>query len=448
MKMLHTFKRVSWLGLALLIGSWSQLNFAQNACTYISGSKSCIDATPCKTVPSGETACLKGVALPAGAISVPQTCWQYQHHYSCSSQTQQMNTCGEYEKNPNCTIKSSTCNGHTDFGGKPCNSWDVTYQCKTKDGTSSEVTNCGGQLFCADGKCFDTGYTPDADFAKTATIMEGIRQAGTYFDPNTMKIFNGTASECRKTLGDLGNCCNSNPNSGMSNGNMAAVAGTVIRVGGEAVRTGSAYVYDALFLGDSGSNFMAQGAQSMFGTGNPFGEASFSSSFNFYGASFSMGASGFEFVSFDPYSFAAQVALKVVIQMLSCEQAEKVLAMKRGNNLCEYMGSWCSQKIPVVGTCIQRKEKYCCYNSKLAKMINVQGRAQVGKGWGGAPENPDCSGFTATELEKLDFSKMDLSEFYADLVKNVPDVSGRQTKNTAIVQKRINNYYQSGQQGK
>jgi conjugal transfer mating pair stabilization protein TraN len=58
-------------------------------------------------------------------------------------------------------------------------------------------------------------------------------------------------------------------------------------------------------------------------------------------------------------------------------------------------------------------------------MINEQGRAQIGKGWGDA-QNPDCSGFTVAQLQSLNFAAMDLSEFYASIVPTLPDVSAIQ----------------------
>ena len=57
----------------------------------------------------------------------------------------------------------------------------------------------------------------------------------------------------------------------------------------------------------------------------------------------------------------------------------------------------------------------------LARIVNEQGRAQVGKGWGNA-KTPDCSGFAVAQLKSLDFAAMDLSEFYASLVPTIPNV--------------------------
>jgi conjugal transfer mating pair stabilization protein TraN len=56
----------------------------------------------------------------------------------------------------------------------------------------------------------------------------------------------------------------------------------------------------------------------------------------------------------------------------------------------------------------------------LARLINAQGRAQLGRGWGTA-EQPDCSGFSVAELQALDFARMDLSEFYAEIAPSLPN---------------------------
>jgi conjugal transfer mating pair stabilization protein TraN len=61
----------------------------------------------------------------------------------------------------------------------------------------------------------------------------------------------------------------------------------------------------------------------------------------------------------------------------------------------------------------------------LARIVNEQGRLQVGKGWGTA-QSADCSGFTVAQLQSLDFAAMDLSAFYASLVPVLPDVGALQ----------------------
>ena len=74
---------------------------------------------------------------------------------------------------------------------------------------------------------------------------------------------------------------------------------------------------------------------------------------------------------------------------------------------------------------METTESYCCYNSKLAKIINEQGKPQIGKGWGD-PESPSCGGFTVDEFQRVDFSRLDLSEFTADIMASavLPNADG------------------------
>ncbi|MNY81955.1 conjugal transfer mating pair stabilization protein TraN [compost metagenome] len=46
-------------------------------------------------------------------------------------------------------------------------------------------------------------------------------------------------------------------------------------------------------------------------------------------------------------------------------------------------------------------------------------------GWG-APQNPSCGGFSVAQLQALDFSRFDLSEFYASIVPAQPNVGAFQ----------------------
>jgi len=68
----------------------------------------------------------------------------------------------------------------------------------------------------------------------------------------------------------------------------------------------------------------------------------------------------------------------------------------------------------------------------LSRIINEQGRSQVGRGWGDA-KNPQCGGFTIAELQSLRFDVMDFSEFYASIVPVMPNVTGIQGNNTTRV---------------
>lgn len=108
------------------------------------------------------------------------------------------------------------------------------------------------------------------------------------------------------------------------------------------------------------------------------------------------------------------------IKLFGCGNEEELLADKRDNGLCHYIGSYCSQKVwtPFGKICLTKKESYCCFKSKIARLIQVQGKAQLGISFG-TPENPNCRSLTLEELQKIDFSKIDFSELQIDIQKRM-----------------------------
>jgi len=103
-----------------------------------------------------------------------------------------------------------------------------------------------------------------------------------------------------------------------------------------------------------------------------------------------------------------------------CSFEEEQLAQLRNAARTHYVGAYCENR-SFLGICTKRTQTYCTFNSKLARIIAEQGRIQLGRGWGSA-EQPDCSGFTPEEIRQLDFSAMDLSEFYTDVVESMPTI--------------------------
>jgi len=98
-----------------------------------------------------------------------------------------------------------------------------------------------------------------------------------------------------------------------------------------------------------------------------------------------------------------------------CKANEKLLSNKRKAGLCHYVGTYCDKKI--LGKCVKKKSSYCCFGSKLLKAFHEQGRPQIGLGWG-EPKSPLCRGFTINEIQRIDFSKIDFSEVFEDLMKS------------------------------
>lgn len=101
------------------------------------------------------------------------------------------------------------------------------------------------------------------------------------------------------------------------------------------------------------------------------------------------------------------------VGLASCSSDEKALGKAKEKRLTVYVGEYCSKK--VLGVCLEKKRGYCEFDSKLAQIVQQQGRSwQLGIGFGSG-KSPDCRGITPEELQKIDFSKVDFSAFYDDL---------------------------------
>lgn len=87
-----------------------------------------------------------------------------------------------------------------------------------------------------------------------------------------------------------------------------------------------------------------------------------------------------------------------------CSADEQCLAKKRQEGLCHFLGSYRDKSL------LKREfQSSCCFPSKLARIVQEEGRKQLGIGWGTA-KDPICRGFSLEELSKIDFSRIDFSD--------------------------------------
>lgn len=121
-----------------------------------------------------------------------------------------------------------------------------------------------------------------------------------------------------------------------------------------------------------------------------------------------------------PATIAIAVAVYVVTELLTnkCTQVDYETSALKGSKYCHAVGTYCQKKWKFFG-CVQKADAYCCYNSKLARIINEQGRPQLpARASWGDPKSPDCRGFTPDEFGAIDFSRIDLSEYVEDIARN------------------------------
>jgi len=351
---------------------------------------------------------------------VTRVCWSYERTMTCTSGAP-IDECAALVTS-GCTPTSSTCK-QMDVGSGLCEIAQDTYTCPIAAQTTTSVSNCPANVYCLGTNCFNTSYTNDADFARSMSLMEAGREAGVYLDTSKMQVFKGEGNRCRDRL--LKNCCSSDSaGAGMTNQSLFG--------------TGSSLVYDVL-MNSQNREFLYQGMQALLLGGG------FSGSFTTYGITVAVNGTALPassailysgqnlVIAFDPWSLVIAVVIYIIMSMSSCNEAEGKLAMKEGAGLCHTVGTWCSSCFRLFGkcvSCLEHSTGKCCFNSKLARIINEQGRVQVGKGWGSG-ESPDCSGFTIAQLQSLDFAAMDLTEFYASIVPTLPNASAIQGSNAA-----------------
>lgn len=116
----------------------------------------------------------------------------------------------------------------------------------------------------------------------------------------------------------------------------------------------------------------------------------------------------------------------------ACPQSTKELRARRDDaGACHYVGI---HKKKVLGVTLKKRKVYCCFNSRMARVVHEQTRGQLiekglwptarNGGWG-RPKNPRCGGMTAEQFQEIDFGAVDFSEIYADLVDaaETPDLT-------------------------
>ena len=298
--------------------------------------------------------CIEGAETRLiSGVPIFKECWAYRATYLCLDQSSH-NSCTALQTQ-GCTQSSSVCTEKTPTG--ECLQYEQTYQCPTTAAREVEQTICT-DTYCSDGQCANQDNETDGDFSKSVAMMEAAREGGVYgIQANqTLNIFAGGSNKCTLKVafgGTIKSCCEEE-SGGENFTNRASSANGM----GE-----SYYTYDTLDDSDS-------------------------------------------------EKLQAYLEASLTGGWLSCSDKEKALGLKRGQSLCEYVDEECSERVSVgfASTCVEKTRTYCCFKSKLAKAINTQGKAQLGQ------SRSDCRGFTMEELDRIDFSKINLDEFIDSIV--------------------------------
>lgn len=109
-------------------------------------------------------------------------------------------------------------------------------------------------------------------------------------------------------------------------------------------------------------------------------------------------------------AFAAyQIAMLILAIVFECEEQEFELAAHRELRAVYYIGRYCSIDTPF--TCLQRSRTYCKFNSPLSRIVMEQVVEQLDDFDWGTPENPNCPSLTFSDIDRVDWEQIDLSEW-------------------------------------
>jgi len=291
---------------------------------------------------------------------IVEGCWANTKKYDCTANGTIVTDCRPL-LDRGCEQIGSDCISK-DKNGK-CLTYNQKYRCE-KVPAGEEVKQICVEGHCLDGTCLaEAERVADADFAEAVTMMEVAREAGVYGELNTnsLTLFKGESNECTiKTLAghSIMSCCRSQPIPQGTKVTNNQTGNTMTDAYGEnpyitqQPTQGSTYQYDDLYNDDK---------------------------------------------------YIKQLAATLTFGWLECNQKERELGIKRGASLCEQVDEWCSDD--TIFGCIEKTRSYCCFKSVLAKSINRQGRKQLGLSLN------TCAGITVEQLQRIDFAKVDLTEF-------------------------------------
>lgn len=390
--------------------------------------------------------------------------------------------CATYEQNSSCAFVQSSCLPFAQAPSGRCYAYEQEWDCGTNvtlpGGSSTQVT-CDGPIRCMGESCVTPPTESNPDFAKAA----GTLSAMTYMamdmncpgnDPENCRVFSGQGETCKKALGGYIDCCDEPVSVGLADylrltmasydlaqklhlGEELANAGLDVPGAWSAIQDFASSTWSTItepFTSAWGSlaqsyggaavdeieNFsLAELKQELMQetakfVSNAFGQQVadifFTQTVNQEtGEEVTTLSEGFSTaLSVIMWVYTIYVIVNVLVHMIwKCEQSEFELSARRQMHDCTFIGSYCAESTPI--GCIETKQAYCCYNSPLAQIVMTGADSQLGLTLG-TPQAPLCTGLTIAQLSQLDWSKIDLEQWFALLSTNGQIPNSQDTFNT------------------
>jgi conjugal transfer mating pair stabilization protein TraN len=374
--------------------------------------------------------------------------------------------CGEMENNPACAFVREECvdGARSPYTGE-CYVWSRLYDCGYDQDVldieqDDDDTICGGALRCVGTDCFRPPGEDNTDFGAVAGMLGALNFSqmektcltdsnDNYNQDIRCELFRGDAMECKKAVAGTVDCCDSPGAVGFADylnlmfdtWSMRDELGLVdaLTAAGEpfysvwrAIADGSGYLEGDLICvpdtlknaiddttWDLGLGALKQEIMNKVGqwVADEFGEEAFHMIFEgTVNAAGEATVTGISSVLADIVSVIGwvkliyDIAVMIARIVFECTDDEYLLNVRKQMKLCHYVGNYCNTYDQAAMRCMEYRDAYCCFNSPLARLIQQQARPQLGKTFG-RPEQPFCNGLTPAEVARVDWTRIDFSEW-------------------------------------
>lgn len=403
----------------------------------------------------------------------------------CGTTEATLDTCKAMEEDPQCGFISQSCIKGAAGGSGECYAFEEIWDCGY-DTSYPTVVNTGTQIECPGGarcmgsECFDTSNQKSGDFAYAVAMLQVAQFAEHDLDcggdgtdvevANECKIFKGETMECKKALGGYVDCCEAPEsvsifdyvNLTMNTMKMASATEALMREGFSKSLTQGYWQAGSSAISSVGTSVIkgqwggivdaATGAWQ--NTLNGVAQDTIMSQLQqwlmkkAYEAMVEMGATtaanavftvqangtvglsnaAGAVVNVIGWVYMVYVIVDLLINIIwECEEKEFELGAKKETRQCTFVGSYCASK--ALGSCVEKRETYCCYGSVVGRIIQEAAHDQLGISYGDI-ENPTCEGLTPDQMAQMDWSRIDLSEWIGML-----NIAGRlPTMNTVSLE--------------
>ncbi len=367
------------------------------------------------------------------------------------------NSCSVLEANPRCGFISSRCVGGAAGSSGACyvkeETWDCGYDTEIPTASSSTSYRCAGPIRCMGTECTTPKQEANEEFTQAAGALQVAQFVGhdsecTGLDGKsnvTCTTFTGKPYECKKAVGGIVDCCQSPGGISMAqymdllfamnkldNAVMAMDSNSMVRGAWEVLRepvadswTAVSDWFSSAWNSISGST-TAVSETALDTTVSSFRQDLLSETANWVAETFGQGTADLFFNTgasgavelggtagtamswiMTAYLYYSLFILAVNL-IWKCEQKEFELGAQRELKLCTHVGSYCASK--ALGSCVEKRESYCCFNSPLSRIIQEQVKPQLGMSFGSA-QSPQCGGIPVERLKDVDWSKVNLDEW-------------------------------------